>query len=242
MNRLNTLFNKTDRMPASLTTSGGLSVQVRRSPRARRMRLMVDAQGQATVVVPRRATLAQAQMFVREQSSWLERHAQKGLQAGESAQAEMRCDAAGRPSRILLRGEWVSVCWGAESLLALPSQGTVRHLDARLRELARVDAQKVIESQTSQLYRLPQRLSIRDQSTRWGSLSGRGTLSLNWRLVMAPPEVLAYVVNHELAHLTHPNHSPAFWAEVERLMPGHDAHRRWLRRHGDLLRHVLPAG
>ena len=70
---------------------------------------------------------------------------------------------------------------------------------------------------------------------------GRGTLSLSWRLVMAPPSVLAYVVNHELAHLRHPNHSPAFWAEVERLMPGHAIHRHWLRRQGDELRRRLPS-
>ena len=240
MNRWIPLLGRDQPTPASLSTEGGLPVQVRRSDRARRMRLTVDAQGRATVVLPRRATLAQARAFVQAQSAWLERHAGKGRQAGASAQAHMQPDALGRPTRVLLRGEWIDLQWGGEGPLPLAANARTPQLAARLRELARVDAQQVINAQTHRLPRVPQRLSIRDQASRWGSLSGRGTLSLNWRLIMAPPDVLTYVVNHELAHLTHPNHSPAFWAEVERLMPGHDSHRRWLRRNGDLLRQVLP--
>lgn len=242
MNRWISLLGREQPTPASLSTEGGLPVQVRRSNRARRMRLTVDAQGQATVVLPRRATLAQARAFVRAQSAWLERHAGKGRQAGASAQAHMQPDAQGRPTRVLLRGEWMDVHWGGGGPLQLAAHAGTAQLQSRLRELARTDAQAIIDAQAERLVRVPARLSIRDQASRWGSLSGRGTLSLNWRLIMAPPEVLAYVVNHELAHLAHPNHSPAFWAEVERLMPGHDIHRRWLRREGDVLRHVLPAG
>lgn len=229
-------------MSESLCTRTGLPVAVRRSPRARRMRLTVDAHGNATVVLPRRATLAQARTFVREQSAWVEHHARRGLDAQAAGTQAMRPDATGRPTRILLRGEWVELTWGGDAPVALPARGERKHLEARLRELARDDAQRVIDQQAARLPRPVTRLSIRDQASRWGSLSGRGTLSLNWRLIMAPPEVLAYVVNHELAHLRHPNHSPAFWAEVERLMPGHDVHRRWLRREGDRLRRVLPAG
>jgi len=225
-----------------LRTANGLPVALRRSVRARRMRLTVDAHGTATVVLPRRATLAQARAFVRDQSAWLERHASRGLQAGEAMQSELQPDAQGRPTRILLRGEWVDVIWGRGSAFRLPASGTPVQLENRLRDLARADAIDVIDRQAHLLVRQPRSLTIRDQSTRWGSLSGRGTLSLSWRLIMAPPDVFAYVVNHELAHLRHPNHSPAFWAEVGRLMPGYETQRRWLRREGDSLRRLLPTG
>ncbi len=79
------------------------------------------------------------------------------------------------------------------------------------------------------------RISIRDQKTRWGSCSAKGTLSFNWRLMLAPPAVLDYVVVHELCHLTHMNHSKAFWALVESVCPDYRTHRRWLKEHGQEL-------
>lgn len=79
------------------------------------------------------------------------------------------------------------------------------------------------------------RICIRDQKTRWGSCSSKGTLSFNWRLMLAPPEVLDYVVVHELCHLTCMNHSPAFWKRVESVLPDYAARRKWLKDHGEAL-------
>lgn len=76
------------------------------------------------------------------------------------------------------------------------------------------------------------RITIRDQKTRWGSCSAKGTLSFNWRLMLAPPAVLDYVVVHELCHLTHMDHSKAFWALVESVCPDYRVHRKWLKEHG----------
>lgn len=80
-----------------------------------------------------------------------------------------------------------------------------------------------------------ERISIRDQKTRWGSCSSKGTLSFNWRLMLAPPAVLDYVVVHELCHLTHMDHSPAFWQAVESVCPDYRDLRRWLKEHGNEL-------
>lgn len=79
------------------------------------------------------------------------------------------------------------------------------------------------------------RITIRDQKTRWGSCSAKGTLSFNWRLMLAPPAVLDYVVVHELCHLTHMDHSKAFWALVESVCPDYRIHRKWLKEHGQTL-------
>lgn len=79
-------------------------------------------------------------------------------------------------------------------------------------------------------------ITIRDQKTRWGSCSGRGTLSFNWRLILAPPEILDYVVVHELCHLTHMNHSKEFWNLVGSVIPDYKVRRKWLKEKGHTLR------
>jgi predicted metal-dependent hydrolase len=85
-----------------------------------------------------------------------------------------------------------------------------------------------------------ERIAIRDQKTRWGSCSSRGTLSFNWRLVLAPPAVADYVVVHELCHLREPNHSRSFWRLVARARPGYPQQRRWLADHGWELQAYTP--
>jgi predicted metal-dependent hydrolase len=80
------------------------------------------------------------------------------------------------------------------------------------------------------------RLSVRDGRSRWGSCSTTGHMSLSWRLLLAPRPVLDYVVAHEVCHLRHADHSPAFWTLLGTVAPGHDPARRWLRDHGHLLR------
>ena len=76
------------------------------------------------------------------------------------------------------------------------------------------------------------RVAVRDQRSRWGSCSPNGTLSFNWRLVLAPPDVLDYVVAHEVCHLRECNHSQRFWALLESIRPRYREHRDWLGRHG----------
>ena len=76
------------------------------------------------------------------------------------------------------------------------------------------------------------RVAIRDQKSRWGSCSARHNLNFNWKLIMAPPEALDYVVIHELCHLIEFNHSRRFWSLVERQMPEYEVWKKWLKAHG----------
>lgn len=78
----------------------------------------------------------------------------------------------------------------------------------------------------------PVKVRISNARTRWGSCSSNGNIAFNWRLAMAPPEILDYIIVHELTHLKHPNHSRAFWAEVARLLPDYKARKQWLKRYG----------
>lgn len=79
------------------------------------------------------------------------------------------------------------------------------------------------------------RITIRNQKTRWGSCSSKKTLSFNWRLMLAPPSILDYVVVHELCHLRHMNHSAEFWHCVEQILPDYKIRRKWLKDHGNEL-------
>ena len=75
-------------------------------------------------------------------------------------------------------------------------------------------------------------ITVREQKTRWGSCSSKGNLNFNWKLILAPPEILDYVVVHELCHLKEMNHSPAFWKEVEKVLPDYEKRRQWLKENG----------
>ena len=79
------------------------------------------------------------------------------------------------------------------------------------------------------------RVTVREQKTRWGSCSSKHNLNFNWKLIMAPPQCLEYVVVHELCHLIHLNHSAQFWAEVAKRIPDYDLWRKWLKQHGSEL-------
>lgn len=88
-------------------------------------------------------------------------------------------------------------------------------------------------------------ITIRDQKSRWGSCSSRGTLSFNYRLIFAPIKVLDYVIVHELCHLTHMNHSKNFWNMVASVMPEYKIYQNWLKDHGQELtleKHLLRQG
>jgi predicted metal-dependent hydrolase len=109
---------------------------------------------------------------------------------------------------------------------------------------ARVGARELVsalaEEEAGRLGVAYRRIRIGDQRTLWGSCSAAGTLSFNWRLVLAPLEVLDYVVVHELCHLRVPNHSKAFWTLVEGSRPGWREQRDWLRKHGPELQAFRP--
>jgi predicted metal-dependent hydrolase len=115
----------------------------------------------------------------------------------------------------------------------------VSEVEARLavRELVAM----LVDEEAPAIGVAPARIQIRDQRSRWGSCSTRGTLSFNWRLVLAPFDVLDYVVVHELCHLREPNHSRRFWRLVEQRRPEWRAQRDWLHEHGPELLAFRPA-
>ncbi|CAN5801077.1 SprT family zinc-dependent metalloprotease [soil metagenome] len=223
---------------------------VRRSARARRARLTIGDTGEATVVLPARASQLVAAELVARHAGWLERHtrrinsqrllldARPGLRDGREVtiageRRQIRIEAAGtgrRRSSVSLvdsAGELYLVVRLARADGRLPQVV----LEEWLRQRARQVIAEQVRQRAAQLGARPAGMTVRDQRSRWASASARGTLSFSWRLLLCPPWVLDYVVVHELAHLRRAGHDRAFWALVERHVPAAvvaDA-RRWLR-------------
>ena len=201
-------------------------------PRARRYLLRLRPDGTARVTVPRGGSLAAAREFARKHGPWLERQLHRLAQQRQTA-------PAWQPgTTILFRGEWVRIEAGAAGeirfgpeQLAVPDAAADlkraiqnhlyalarRELPVRVGELAREHGIEVV------------RVSVRNQRSRWGSCSRRGTISLNWRLVQAPDFVRDYIILHELAHRRHMNHSARFWEEVARWCPDYGVAEQWLK-------------
>jgi hypothetical protein len=114
-------------------------------------------------------------------------------------------------------------------------------LETSYRERAREVFLRRVQALAELLQVHPKRVQVRDQKTRWGACTGRGTLTFSWRLILAPPAVLDYVVVHELCHLRHANHSRRFWDLVAQACPQYAAHRAWLRENGALIRTAAQA-
>lgn len=199
------MTKKTEKMIMQETQLGGVSCTLVRSAR-RTIAIQISPDGSVTVRAPRRCSRAALAEFVAEKRDWITRK-----------QEELR-------ERAALRQE-------KEAEQPRLSEAEYQ----RYRELAgRVIARRA-EEYARQMQVTYKRITIRDQKTRWGSCSVKGNLNFNWRLILAPAEVLDYVVVHELAHLKEMNHSWRFWKQVETVMPDFAKHRLWLKQNGDML-------
>ena len=215
----------------------GISVALRRSGRARRMTLRVGrADGRVSLSLPARTPLREAEAFARSHADWIARQvsaapAPRGVTVGGTL------PVLGREVPVV-GGTGRAARWTGRAISVPDDDRAGPRVKALLREMARTHVTEAVERHAAALGRPFGRVTLRDTRSRWGSCSGRGDLMFSWRLVMAPPEVLDYVAAHEVAHLAHMDHSPRFWACVERLMPGHAPRRAWLRREGAALQAV----
>ncbi|MGH2442229.1 MAG: M48 family metallopeptidase [Chloroflexota bacterium] len=220
-----------------------------RSRRARLTRLVVGPEARVRIVVPFSEPLPDPASVLTPHSRWI-------AQQLDRVMAIQSVAPLGSGDTVMFRGRdlRLQVRFGVEQCVALGTidnsisiqtpQGTEGEALWILREWMRDQARRVICARVAcwaeamQVHY--QRVAIKDQRSRWGSCSSLGNLNFNWRLVMAPPEVLDYVVVHELMHLFEPNHGPGFWKGVTHWCPEQRRQRAWLRQHGTLLSELLP--
>ena len=226
-----------------------LTVQGRRVPlavirnhRARRYLLRLRPDGSARLTIPHRGSVVEGRRFAERNTEWLARELAR-LQANPVKPRPWLIGA-----EILFRGEWVRLEAGANG-----EHGTVRFGDEKVRipgvegDLRSRVMKHLWKLAVSELpprvfefasaHRLSVgRVTVRNQRSRWGSCSRRGTISLNWKLIQAPPFVRDYIILHELMHLRQMNHSARFWREVEAACPQYKTAEKWLKQNSGLLK------
>ncbi len=217
------------------------------SPRARRVTLRLSMAEGLCVVVPRGFDARRAPAIVAERADWIARHMARmtarygrapGVPPSLPGGLDLRacgeiwpldvCPGPGRPrlvqnaGRLLLAGAEEAEA-RRELLLGFLRRRAAAVLPPLLRELAAAAGERVGA------------VTVRNQKTRWASCSSRGTINCNCRLLFLPPGLTRYVLLHELAHLRHMDHSPAFWGRVAELDPDWRGHERELGRAGPLV-------
>lgn len=218
-------------------------IEINKLVRSKRktLSLIVETDGTLTVRAPLRMKETDIRHFIKEKIGWIKRK-----------QARAREDA--RSARQYVDGEMFLYLGVEVPLRLVPDQKPALVIDKvfKLTESAQPQAESVFEAWYKKQARMvlreriaffarshnfkPGKLRISSARTRWGSCSPKGTMSFTWRLVMAPPDVIDYVVVHELCHLKEMNHSKAFWAQVEAIIPDYKCRRAWLKNHGKYLK------
>ncbi len=204
--------------------------RIRRSDRARRIRVSIERDGTVEVVIPQRTAPHAADDAVRELRPWIERRLAEVERQRSAVLARgdtvpylgQRLTLIRTPGRerVLRRGQTLLVPDGPQSAAAI---------ERWYRRMARTEIGERLDRACALAGLQYTRLTIRDQRTRWGSCSRGGAMSFNWRLLLAPSEVLDYVIWHEVCHLEVMDHSPRFWKLVALHCPEHAERAAWLR-------------
>jgi hypothetical protein len=215
------------------------AVRLHRHRQARRYTLRVQtATREIILTIPPRGTVKEAREFAQKHGGWI------AARLGQLPEVVPFADGVvmplrGEPHRIVhrrgARGTvWTEVDGNGERLLCVA--GYAPHIPRRIGDFLRREARRDLEAASLHYARAlglaVRRVTLRDQSSRWGSCSTTGMLSFSWRLVLAPRYVLDYLAAHEVAHLIEMNHSAKFWRVVRRICPDHERAKSWLDIHG----------
>jgi predicted metal-dependent hydrolase len=251
-----------EQTPILRVPSVGCTVELRRSPRAKRFSLKVSHTERAAILtLPNRGRVEDANAFLARHADWLKRQLERlpePVPFVDGAIVPLR----GELHRIKFAGpqRYSRVVWNESSAdngappvnlgdlrnlsclradASIPSlyvTGDREHAPRRFHDWLRAEVRRdlavSVEKHAKTLACEPKRIAIRDQATRWGSCSTSGTLSFSWRLIFAPPFVLDYVAAHEVAHLREMNHGPRFWRLLRDTVPGMYKARSWLKANG----------
>src|SRR5580698_7304294 len=225
-----------------------VSVVIRHNPRARRLIIRVHpTTGEVTVVAPSRRAIDHALDFARSESAWIKRRLAKVPRIVELALGATVL-FGGEEHLVTVGARGPAPVWveEAEGKRFIRVSGRAEHVPRRLLDFFKREARQVLSTRTVELAERigtrPARIAVRDMQSRWGSCSTERSLSYSWRLILAPPFVLDYVVAHEVAHMREMNHGPAFWKLVRDLIGDPRKAQNWLRDHGAALHRYAPKG
>ncbi|HWQ85906.1 SprT family zinc-dependent metalloprotease [Brevundimonas sp.] len=222
----------------------GIAARLSVNPRARRLSIRIDARaGEAVLIAPSERKLADVVAFARTKAAWMrERLAERPH--GTPLEPGAVIDLFGKPVRLVATGGAGAARLTEDTdgpVIASGGEGEAfaRRVENLFKRVARETLQTRTDVHLRALGQRPVRMSIADPKSRWGSCSPHNrSIRYSWRVVMAPPAVIDYLAAHEVAHLVHADHSPAYWSVVQRLVGDHRAFRKWLRENGPALHAV----
>jgi len=215
------------------------SIRLRRHRRARRYTLRIHpSEREAILTMPPRGTLREAREFAERHGAWIAARLGRLPKAAPFAPG-VTVPLRGVTHRIVHRAGrgtvWTETRDSGERILCVA--GGIEHIDRRLHDFLKREARrhltKASHAYAEMLGVKITRITIRDQSSRWGSCTSAGSLSFSWRLILAPPYVLDYLAAHEVAHLVEMNHSPRFWRVVARICPQMERAKTWIDTYGN---------
>lgn len=222
----------------------GLTARLSVNPRARRLSIRIDGRvGEAVLVAPSERKLADVVAFARTKTSWMRERLAVRPQ-GAPLEPGAVINLFGRPTRLTATGGAGAARLIEDAdgpLIASGGEGPAyaRRVENLFKRVARDTLQARTQAHLRTLGQPPVKLSIADPKSRWGSCSPHNrSIRYSWRVIMAPPAVIDYLAAHEVAHLVHADHSPAYWSVVQRLVGDHRPFRKWLREHGAALHAV----
>jgi predicted metal-dependent hydrolase len=240
--RLRAFFSRPTAEPRTfaLVCNGEIvSVRLRRNAQARRYTLRIHAATRDVVLtVPKRGSLREAKAFAERHAAWIATRLKRLPHVAPFVQGTI-IPLRGVPHRIEHRPGARGTVWaecGDDGAQLLCVAGGEAHLARRVRDYLKREAKRELDAASKAAARALgvtlARVSVRDQTSRWGSCSTSGVLSYSWRLILAPPLVLEYLAAHEAAHLVEMNHSARFWRLVERICPDFRRAKAWLNARG----------
>ena len=247
---LRALFYRRTSEPASISLDfDGVSflIRVRRHAKARRYTLRINAASREVLLtMPPRGTVKEARAFAEKHGGWIAARLSRLPAPAPFADGTM-LPLRGTDHRIVHRRGARGTVWceaGSDGERLLCVAGEAAHVQRRIKDFLKREAKRDLDAASRAAAKglgvRIGRLSIRDQSSRWGSCSTTGVLSYSWRLILTPPFVLDYLACHEVAHLVEMNHSRRFWRLVERICPHTGRAKAWLDAHGaDLHRYGM---
>src|SRR3954454_10823658 len=221
--------------PLASSTPVSMPYRIRRSDRARRIRVSVDNDGQVEVVLPRRLPDRHAEDAVRQLAPWIERRRRAVARAvSELRRPPGTVPYLGETLRLIPDAGRTRVHRRGDALL-VPAHDTEEALERWSRARARQEVAARLDAAVARYGTSYTGLTIRGQRTRWASRSSSGGMSFNWRLLLAPPQILDYVIEHEVAHIEVMDHSARFWRLLASRSPRWREHAAWLKRYGSTL-------
>jgi predicted metal-dependent hydrolase len=216
-------------------------VQLRRHRQARRYTLRVHATDRTVVLtMPLRGSVKEARAFAERNGGWIAARLKRLPQPIPFADG-LELPLRGVPHRIVHRAGARGTVWveAGDAMPLLCVAGEPVHLARRVRDFLKREAKRDLDAASRRYAALlgvaVKRVSVRDQSSRWGSCTAAGVLSYSWRLILTPPTVLDYLAAHEVAHLIEMNHSRKFWRVVAGICPEWQRAKGWLNAHGAAL-------